>query len=333
MMDKVLQIRKCVRKFYQKYQTIIEIVLKFIISFLAYDRIVSLLNYKPILGNIGLKLVFGLVGAVCPGIITPLLCGVVAIYEVYCVSAVLALLVIVIFIVLFCFIARFSGKHAYAVVAIPLLFGLNLQYIVPLILGMTAGPMAMFPAACGVALYYVFKVVVSAASGSASLSFDDALALYIKVIDGILANKEMIFTIVIFAMVIIVMWLVRKIRFEFVFELNILLGAVLIIFGYIVSRLVFHMNVNIGLVVLGTFISVLIAETGQFLDLFLDYFSMEKVQFEDDEYYYYVTAIPKIDEKIPGNYEINIKDMFSSMFVKKENKVVKPVEEINKSEE
>ncbi len=333
MMNKVLQIRKTVRKFYQKYQTIIEIVLKFIIAFLAYDRIVTLLNYKPILGNFGLKIVFGLVGAVCPGIITTLLCGAVAIYEVYCVSAVLALLVVVIFIVLFCFIARFSGKYAYAVVAIPLLFGLNLQYIVPLILGMTAGPMAMFPAACGVALYYVFKVVVSAASGSALLSFDDALVLYTKVIDGILANKEMIFTIVIFAMVIVVMWAVRKIKFEYVFELNIILGSVLIILGYVFSKLIFHMNVNLGFVVLGTLISMLIAEIAQFLDLFLDYFSMEKVQFEDDEYYYYVTAIPKIDDKIPGDYEINFKEMLSSMLPKKESKVVKPTDEIKKSEE
>lgn len=300
MITNFLVARKAIRKFIQKYQTVFELLFKFIITYVAYDQITQSLNFSETLTKSILKLGIAGVGAFVPEIVTILLLGLVSLYEVYSAAPILAAFVLVLFVVIYCFAARFSGKYAYAIIAIPILFKFNLQYIIPLLLGLTASPLAMFPAACGVMFYYIFKVIVSAVSISNLENLDEALALYIKVIDDILSNKDMIFTIGIFAGVILVMWLVRRLQFSFAFELTIITGACACLIGHFLAYL--KLDFPIDGVVSGTIIATLIVAFVQFFRLILDYTGVQDVQFEDDDYYYYVKAVPKVDIDIPNHF-------------------------------
>lgn len=319
MITNFLVVRKAVRKFFQKYQTVFEILFKFIITYMAYDQITTSLNFSETLTKSVLKLGVGVLGAFVPEIVTILILGLVALYEVYSAAPILALLVLVLFIVMYCFAARFSGKYAYAIIAIPILFKFNLQYMIPILLGLTASPLAMFPAACGVCFYYILKVIVSAVSISELENLDEALALYIKVIDDIISNKDMIYTIAIFAAVIIIMWLIRRLQFSFAFELTILSGMCICLIGHFLVYL--KLDVPIEGVVVGTVLSTLIVCFVQFFRLVLDYSGVQSVQFEDDDYYYYVKAIPKVDSEVPDR------------FVKKGEKPEKPEKPVKEAVE
>ena len=171
----------------------------------------------------------------------------------------------------------------------------KMPYLVPLLLGMIATPMAIFPTVSGVIIYYVFQVIQEAATRQDISSLDATLALYIDVVNGLFKHKEMFITAAIFAVVILVMWLVRKLRFEFVFEITIVLGAIINILGFLLANLQLDINVGTGSMILGTVISMLLVFVAQFFRVVLDYTSVEHVQFEDDDYYYYVKAVPKID--------------------------------------
>ena len=46
--------------------------------------------------------------------------------------------------------------------------------------------------------------------------------------------------------------------------------------------------------VAGTIVSVIVGEILEFFLFHVDYKRTERLQFEDDEYYYYVKAVPKI---------------------------------------
>lgn len=312
MIENFLVVRKAVRKFFQKYQTIFKIIFRFILAFAAYDQIIKALPFSDTLAKSILKPAFGVLGAVLPEIVTILLLGLIALYEVYEAAPILAAFVLVLFIVLYCFAARFSGKYAYAIIAIPILFRFNLQYIIPLILGLTATPLAIFPAACGVVFYYIFKVIVASIGFYGGLDpesemglADKALALYINVIDGILENKNMIYTIAIFIAVILVMWLVRRFQFEFAFEITIVIGTCVCLIGHFLTYL--KLDVPLNGAFKGTIFSMLIVCVVQFFRLILDYSGVQDVQFEDDDYYYYVKAVPKIDTEVPDHFKALIK--------------------------
>jgi len=68
------------------------------------------------------------------------------------------------------------------------------------------------------------------------------------------------------------------------------------------------LNINVSghilVMIIGTIISAGIVYIIQFFRFSLDYTRVENVQFEDDDYYYYVKAVPKINVTVP---EINVK--------------------------
>lgn len=300
ILTKLLEFRGVARRFFQQYQLIIEPIFRFLISYVAFHTINQTLNYNEAVSSLFIELGLAAVSVFLPPVILILFCALLAILQVYSASPILAALVIVIFAVLYCFIARFSGKYGYAVVAVPILFTLKMPYLVPLLLGMIATPMAIFPTISGVIVYYVFKVIKEAAMRQDISSLDATLALYIDVVDSLFKHKEMFITAGIFAFVILVMYFVRKLRFEFVFEINIVLGAVLNILGFLIANLKFNIEVGIGGVILGTIVSTILVFIVHFFRMVLDYTSVEYVQFEDDDYYYYVKAVPKIDVAVPS---------------------------------
>jgi len=295
ILTKLLEFRGMARSFFQKYQLIIEPLFRFVISYLAFHTINTALAYNETVANPVIELGMAAVGAFLPPVVLILLCALLAILQVYSASPILAALVVVIFAVLYCFIARFSGKYGYAVVAVPILFVFKMPYLIPLLLGMIATPMAIFPTASGVIIYFVFKVIQEAAVRQDITSLDATLVLYIDVVNSLFKHKEMFVTVAIFAVVILVMWMVRKLRFEFVFEITIVLGAIINILGFLLANLQLDINVGTGSMILGTIGSMLIVFVAQFFRVVLDYTSVEHVQFEDDDYYYYVKAVPKID--------------------------------------
>jgi hypothetical protein len=58
-----------------------------------------------------------------------------------------------------------------------------------------------------------------------------------------------------------------------------------------------HHDVAIQMVLVGSIVGGIIALIVRFGQGILDYQHTERVQFEDDDYYYYVKAVPKIDSE------------------------------------
>ena len=56
-------------------------------------------------------------------------------------------------------------------------------------------------------------------------------------------------------------------------------------------------DVEMEMVVLEVLIGIIFAAIVRFGQGILDYQHTERVQFEDDDYYYYVKAVPKIDSE------------------------------------
>src|SRR5690606_15508064 len=104
--------------------------------------------------------------------------------------------------------------------------------------GIISTPMAVVPTACGVLGYYVFQVINSAISVQVNKSVDDILQLYTNIIDNVIGNKQMIMSIVIFALMLIVVYYVRRMRVDYAFEIAIGAGALTSILGFLISDLI-----------------------------------------------------------------------------------------------
>jgi len=299
MIVTILEIRAHILRFLQKFQLVVEPLIRFIIAFAVFRSINNAIGHQPQLMSLPAELLLSLLGAFTPPIILTLMAAVVSLAHVYVASPLLAILVAVLMVILYCFIARFSGKYGYVVLAIPILFLLKIPYVVPLILGLVATPMTVIPVACGVIVYRMFEVIGSAALVEGATAIEDILLLYIDVLDRLVADKQMLVSIGVFFVMILVMYLMRKLSIEYVFEISIAVGAIVCILGFLISDVILHTQMNITSMVFGTVGSMLIALVFQFFRLALDYTAVERVQFEDDDYYYYVKAVPKIHLTVP----------------------------------
>ena len=306
MIVTILEVRAHILRFLQKFQLVVEPVIKFIVAFAVFRSINNAIGHQELLMSLPAELLLSLLGTFTPSVLLVLLAAVVSLAHVYVASPLLAILVAVLMAILYCFIARFSGKYGYVVLAVPILFLLKIPYVVPLILGLVATPMAVIPAACGVMVYRMFVVISDFALADETMGIEDILEMYIDVIDRLVADKQMIITIAVFFVMILVMYLMRKLAIEYVFEISIAVGAIVCILGFLIADMVMQTELNIISMVFGTVGAMLIALVFQFFRLALDYTAVERVQFEDDDYYYYVKAVPKMDLAVP---ERNVKQI------------------------
>ena len=61
---------------------------------------------------------------------------------------------IVLFLIAYLIYLRFLPEHGYVILAVPILYGLHLPYLMPILLGLIGAPVAVIPMSCGVVCYY-----------------------------------------------------------------------------------------------------------------------------------------------------------------------------------
>ena len=222
------------------------------------------------------------------------------ILHLYALSMECAAIMLVIFLVMFLLYFRFSPKDALVVILTPMCFALKIPYVMPLAMGLLGTPASAVSVGCGVVVSFLIGHVTDNATAIMSMDSDDMATRFRFIIDSFLDNKEMLFTIAAFAVTITVVYLIRRMSVDYAWTIAIIAGALTDVVLLLVGDLMFDTNVSFGGIIIGTIIAVLIAKVVEFFSFNLDYSRTEKVQFEDDEYYYYVKAIPKFTVSTPS---------------------------------
>lgn len=307
----LLVFRERVKNFYQRNDIYITPVVKFIFAFITFQAINKEIGYDVRIESLPIVLVLSLLSAFTPSAIMVLLAAIVSIMHIYFVSPMLSIIILLVLLILYFLFVRYTPKLGYVILAIPILYVLKIPYIIPILLGLISAPMAIIPTGCGVIIYFVLQIIKTAVTMQVNTSVEDILQLYTFVIDNLLGNKQMFMSVVIFALIILVTYFVRKMKFDFAFEISIAAGALTGILGFLVSYLILDQSKQILSMILGTIVSGGIVYAINFFRLTLDYSGVEHVQFEDDVYYYYVKAVPKITVTTPqmNVKRINAKDV------------------------
>ena len=307
MVMKLLEFRTLLLKIYQKARFIINPIIKFFLSTMVFNWINTEIGYDQRFASKTIVLLLSAICAVTPGGVLVFLAMVLMLVHVFHASILLAVLLFLMFVVLYGLLMRFAPEEALAAVAVPVLAKYNLHYCVPMVLGCTATPLSMLPCACGVIIWHMIAIIKNYSGVKINIkNLDEVISLFTGVVDSFLANKQMLIAIAVFALVITAIFIIRRCSFDFAFIVSIGAGVLVNILGFLVAVLHFNVSINAGKLILMSLISGLIAVVLEFFKRVLDYTAIERVQFEDDDYYYYVKAVPKVNVSIPRH---NVKRM------------------------
>ncbi len=294
MMMPLLILKSKIKNFYEKNYRIVRCILKMIFSFLAFYIITGELDYSDTFGQFWLLLMGAVVCGLTPDVVTA--CGILFFMcaEIAQVSVLLAVAILVIVIIYFLIFGRLAGRQSYLVFSIPLLSVLHLEYAVPAVAALFASP-AMIPALImGILLQFIIKGVsnyVAAAAGAADTG--NVLVPLRYLFDYLLKNPLFIVTVLAFCLTFLCAYVIRKGKFKHGFQIAILVGTLILMTIELLSNIILELNMNLLLLTMRVIVSMVIAYVIQFFYITLDYHGTRKLQFEDDEYYYYVTAVPK----------------------------------------
>ncbi len=294
MLKVLLEIRAWLLKIYQKTRFVVNPLAKFILSLLVFNMINTNMGYDARFSKAIISILLSALCAVAPTGVLVFFGMVLTVIHIFSVSMYLAIFVLLVYIIMYGFMMRFTPKQTVVVAIIPLLMGSNLHFAVPLILGCVANPLASMPTACGIFVYNLMKIIDLARNRQVGLDIDDVVQLYTDVIDAIVANKEMFVMMVIFALVIAVVWAIRRLPLDYAFEISLGAGVMVNILGFLIADLKFDATVSISTLIIMSVVCGIIAMLCDYMKRILDYTAIERVQFEDDDYYYYVKAVPKV---------------------------------------
>ncbi len=289
---------------YKKYELYLEPTIKFIYSFIVLYIINQSIGYDERLKSILIILALSLVLAFTPSQIFVLLTGLVSLVHVYALSKELSLIVLIVFGIVYYLFVRFTPKLGYLLVAIPILYILKVPFVIPIVAGLILSPISIAPVSCGVLIYYLFDLIKNNFTVITSSAPEELIQTYIYLVNAILFNKLMLLTIIVFACVILTTYFIGRMSIDHVWDIAIVAGATVNILVFLIGDLILNITTNLIGMLIGTIISAGIVYIIQFFRITVDYSRVEKVQFEDDEYYYYVKAVPKITVTTP---EVNVK--------------------------
>ena len=142
--------------------------------------------------------------------------------------------------------------------------------------------------------YFLKGIKENEAVLSAVEEDSNAASKMVVAINQLLGNKEMYLVLATFIVILLVVYVVRRLSIDHAWTVaslaGILIGLTVLTSGFVMLGI----KGRIVWIIVGGVISTVIALIQQFLFFNLDYSRTERVQFEDDEYYYYVKAVPKI---------------------------------------
>ena len=205
----------------------------------------------------------------------------------------------IVFLIMYIFYLRLTPKMALIVLLTPLAFVLKIPYVIPIACGLVAAPVSLVAIACGTIVFYMMEYVKKSAAAIEGAGAKGMLTQVANYAKQVFQNKEMWVIIVAFIICFFVVYTLRRQSMDHAWKIAIIAGAIASIIVIAVGDIALGVHTSYGALIGGSIAAVGI---GLVLELFfftVDYARSENLQFEDDEYYYYVKAIPKVSISTP----------------------------------
>ena len=292
-MTGLLELREYLKQSYAKYEVYLKPCVKFLMALVSLIAINVSMGYMNVLKNPAIVLVVALMCSFMPKNFVVIVSAMWILLHSFSLAAECAIVVAAVFAIIFLLYLRFSPKDTIVVLLTPLLFAFRIPYVMPVAMGLLGGPISVASISCGVVAYYIVKFMIDNVTVFSAADAETGSQKFRIMLDGMLDNKAMLVTIVVFALVLLIVYMIRRLSIDNAWTMAIISGISVCAVLLLVCEFIMELQFSVIAIAIGSIISFFICLGIQFLEFNVDYTRTEIVQFEDDEYYYYVKAVPK----------------------------------------
>ncbi|MCH5266407.1 MAG: hypothetical protein J1F02_10940 [Lachnospiraceae bacterium] len=294
MMMTLLVLKSRIKNFYEKHYRIARSFLRMCLAFAAFLIVTGELNPDGYEGSYWLLVLGAVVCGVAPDIISALCVLLLACVEISQISLLAAVTVLLLVLVYFLLFGRLEKRQLFLMLSIPLLSAIHIGYAVPLVAALYVSPVMIPAVLMGILLQFAMRGILEYSAAVTAVSdTENILSPLQYLMDYLLRNQLMVVTMLAFCLTFVCVYVIRRGKYKYGPQIGILVGTLLLMTVELLSNIILELNMDLAVLTLQVVISMVITYVIQFFHITLDYHGTRKLQFEDDEYYYYVTAVPK----------------------------------------
>lgn len=293
-MTVLLEIKEKMKKIYGEYGYAISLILKFALAFSVFSSINKVMGYTEALTSIFPVLLFSLISCLISLKAAALFAAAMILGHSYGLGLEALGLTAIVLILLIIFFIRFDEKDSAALLLTPLALSVGVPCFIPICFGIKGKPASAVSIGCGTFVFYYLHMLNDKAPVLQHTEDADILTNVQVLMDGILQNRMMLVNIAAMVLVVIVVYGLSRISVDYIWHIAIGTGGILYAAVMLCGGLFLDLEVSVLAVVLGALAAVFLGIVMEFFVLNVDYSRTERIEFEDDEYYYYVKAVPKM---------------------------------------
>ena len=299
-MSTLLVLKTRLKKIYASYRNVILPSAKGIIALFMLLAINDRIGFMAPLNNFLVVLLLTALCAVLPMSAMVWVGCMTVVLHLMALSSELAIIAIAILAIMLLLYLRFCNKQLILLVLIPLSFYLGIPYIMPLTIGILCGPSALLTLVCGIMIHYYIDYISVNALAIQEIATTDSMSRIRVGLDAIIHNDALTLALISFVVATIVVYILRRQAIDQAYSTAVFTGAIVNVVLNFIGILIFDNGPSVLGLIFGTIVAVPVAILIAFLFVGLDYSRTERVQFEDDDYYYYVKAVPKMNIQTPS---------------------------------
>lgn len=296
-MQIMLEIKDALEAFYEKNDLWIQPVLKGLLCFLCCFTALQRIGAGGLLRFQFFALGMSILSAILPLSIMPLWPVALILLYLYTHSLVLFLVAFLVFLMTALMNAMLHGSHSGLILFIPLCFYLRIPFFAPVIAAYTFGLTALAPVALGSFLYIFYEYLCQ----NLTMDTGTELTAMAESISGLflrlLSMRSSVLILLAMVLSFFLLVTLQSLNFRYARELGTVLGPIAAFSALLLWLKQPIPGYSSGGMAAALMLSLVLSLLYGFLFLAADYRSTEKVQFEDEDYFYYVKAIPKRKKK------------------------------------
>lgn len=288
-------LRDTMKKFYADYDFILKPVFRFLFCLLCLLLLKNTIGVNEAVCRPLVLLGLAAVSALFPWGFISLECTAFILANMYRTSLALFLIGTALFLFTVLLYFGFRPGKGILIILIPIGFLLKIPYVMPVILGLSSGVSAIVPVSIGVVVWKIIEYfALHCESMVYTTNVDLIIEDFVKILTDVFGDRTLYLTLIAFAACMIAVYLISRMSISHSWTISVIIGSVLVTAIQIAGCYILGTEPDLLQEVIRLITALMITLVYEFLFYAVDYKATEHLQFEDDDYYYYVKAVPKV---------------------------------------
>lgn len=289
-MEALYGIRRALKEAYRTNASMMSIAYRCTMIFIALLTINNMVGMVTVLKNPVTTFVISLLLGMLPLVFATAIVAVIAIVHIFKISMLVGIVCAIVFSLLGILSLRLAPGNNNIGMGSFIFAGFGGTFAAPVALSMTSNSMAVIPMVSGLLSYRVLEIIKQSKAELLELTLTEGVVEFLQ---NLMDDKILILTVILSSISYLTATVFKILPIVESWKIGLIVAALINVVGGFLGEVLLGTKIGITTILLYSIAGIVI---GLIIEVFVhnvEYRSTEVLNFEDDEYFYYVKAVPK----------------------------------------